>query len=359
MSLSLITGKSKRTVKSVAGPIGLAFLLSATVASPAHATREPRPIQIDHRVRTAIYQPDQVYKYTGHYHYQSSIEFAPDETILTISMGDSTAWMLNPSGYRLFLKPVEQDATTNMTVITNKRTYLFELHARETDDIDDKEMVFIMRFLYPNESAGGGGRRGSSDDGTSFSRYLDSVPDPLSDLGKFNLNYTIAGTDIIAPIRIFDDGQFTYFQFRNKNADLPAFYMADDTGAESLINFRTRGDYIVVERVAKKFTLRHGTMVACVFNEAWTPLGDLPPEYQPDVVPGKYTVGPENQPVGSISGPAPVTSGAPSQPHFNNSPSNFGGSSSASPFGTGTGSRSNQYNTNSYNSGTGLGRNRR
>ncbi len=280
----------KRMVKEGA----LALLLCTAMAAPAHAVREPRPIQIDHRVRTIIYQPDQVYKYTGHYHYETSIEFAPDEQILTISMGDSTAWMLNPSGFRLFLKPIEQDATTNMTLITNKRVYLFELHARETDDIDDPNMMFIMRFLYPNESGNSaGGRRGSSDDGTSFSRYLDSVPDPLSDLGKYNLNYTIAGTDIIAPIRIFDDGLFTYFQFRNKNADLPAFYMVNEDNSEALINFRTRGDYIVVERVAKRFTLRHGNLIACVFNEAWTPLGDLPPE-NPDLnteaAPGKYAL---------------------------------------------------------------------
>ncbi len=296
--------------------IALALLLSLACVTQAEATREPRPIQIDHRVRTVIYEPDQVYKYTGHYHYQSSIEFAPDETILTISMGDSTAWMLNPSGFRLFLKPIEQDATTNMTIITNKRTYLLELHARETDDIDDKEMVFIMRFLYPNESSGAGGARGSSDDGASFSRYLDSVPDPLSDLGKFNLNYTVSGTDIIAPIRIFDDGEFTYFQFRNKNADLPAFYMTDDTGAESLINFRTRGDYIVVERIAKKFTLRNGNLIACVFNEAWTPLGDLPPE-NPDAVAGKY---------GTIVPPAPgtVSNNPATVPGANNAPAETG-----------------------------------
>lgn len=289
----------------------IALLLTLGFTQEASATREPRPILIDHRVRTIIYQPDQVYRYTGFYHYETSIEFAPDEQILTISMGDSTAWMLNPSGFRLFLKPIEQDATTNMTLITNKRVYLFELHARETDDIDDPNLMFIMRFLYPNEAAtGGGGRRGSSDDGTSFSKYLDSVPDPLSDLGKYNLNYTISGTDLIAPIRIFDDGQFTYFQFRNKNADLPAFYMVNDDNSEALINFRTRGDYIVVERVAKRFTLRHGNLIACVFNEAWTPLGDLPPENpgsdQP--APGKYAL-PTSKPHGTPNNTQIPTSG--------------------------------------------------
>lgn len=246
----------------------LAILLTGLGADAAFATREPRPIQIDHRVRIVMYQPDAVYKYLGHYRYQSSIEFSHDEEIKTISMGDSTAWMLNPLGYRLFLKPIEQDATTNMTVITNKHTYLFELHARETDDIDDKEMMFIMRFIYPDEN-----------DQQAVTNYLDTVP--LPDLekepGKYNMKYTISGTDQIAPLKIFDDGQFTYFLFKNKNADIPAFFMVDDLGNESLINYRTRGDYIVVERVARQFTLRHGTQIVCVFNEA-----DVSPRRIPD-----------------------------------------------------------------------------
>lgn len=240
--------------------ITIAAVVSVFVGgNNAYATRDPRPIQIDHRVRTVMYQPDQVYRYTGHYRYQTAIEFGEDETIKTISMGDSTAWMLNPSGHRLFLKPLEQDATTNMTLITNKHTYLFELHARETDDIADKDMVFIMRFIYPGD-----------DGAQTVSRHLDSVPAPdlEENADKLNFNYTLSGAGDIAPIRIFDDGEFTFFEFRDKNAEVPAFYWVDDSGNESLINYRTRGDYIVVERVAKRYTLRHGPDVVCVFNEA-------------------------------------------------------------------------------------------
>ncbi len=237
------------------------FLLSLFMvfaADNAHAVRESKPIKVDHRVRTIMYQQDQVYKYVGHFRYQTSIEFGPDEVIGTISMGDSTAWMLNPSGNRLFLKPLEQDATTNMTLITNKRVYLFELHARETDDINDRDMVFILRFIYPEE------------DNLSITKYLDTVPVPdlEKDGDKYNFNYTISGTDEIAPVRIFDDGEFTYFEFKDKNAEVPAFFWVDANGEESLINYRTRGDYIVVERVASKYTLRHGRDIVCVFNEA-------------------------------------------------------------------------------------------
>lgn len=243
--------------------IGFSLLFFLAFSSPALAEREARPAQLDHRVRTVMYQPDEVYKFTGHYGFQSAIEFATDETIQTISMGDSTAWMLQPAGNRLFLKPVDQGATTNMTLITDKRTYLIELHAREAQAIDDEDMVFIMRFLYPG-----------GDSGTVVKHYLDSVPIPNLDTEpeKYNFRYSISGTDVIAPIRIFDDGEFTYFEFKDKNADVPAFFMVDAKGEESLINFRTRGNYIVVERVAPRFTLRHGSNIVCVFNDAWTPL---------------------------------------------------------------------------------------
>lgn len=231
------------------------------LSGEAFATREARPIKIDHRVRTVLYQPDEVFTFTGHYRYQASIEFGKDEVIQTISMGDTSGWMMNPSGNRLFLKPIEQDATTNMTLITNKHTYLFELHARDTDDINDPEMTFVMRFIYQDEATG---------DNSNQIALLDDVPalDLAEHPEKYNFKYTIAGPETTAPIRIFDDGEFTYFQFRDKNTEVPAFFWVDDKGNESLINYRTRGDYIVVERVASRFTLRHGSDVICVFNEA-------------------------------------------------------------------------------------------
>jgi len=107
----------------------------------------------------------------------------------------------------------------------------------------------------------------------TVSQYMDSVPsfEPGSDVSRYNFSYTIAGSEDVAPIRIFDDGEFTYFEFRDKNAEVPAFYNVDAKGNEALINYRTRGDYIVVERVARRFTLRHGIDIVCVFNEAWNP----------------------------------------------------------------------------------------
>lgn len=234
----------------------IAGVVSVLAPLGAHALQEPRPIATDSRIRTVRYSPNEVYQFIGHYGYQSAIELEADEKIQTVSIGDSVAWMVNPSGNRLFLKPIDQNAMTNMTVITDKRSYLFELHASETKDIRDKEMVFVMRFIYPQ----------SDSEAMDFTQF-EAMPDIEKEPEKFNFSYTIRGSTVIEPIRIFDDGEFTFFEFRDKNAEVPAFFRVDSAGNEEMINFRKRGNYIVVERVASRFTLRRGADIMCVYNE--------------------------------------------------------------------------------------------
>lgn len=242
----------------------LILLLLVMAAMPAHAVQESRKYSSDNRIRTYVYNPDEVYVFRGHYRYQSSIEFAQDEVIANISIGDSVGWQIVPSGSRIFLKPVDQDATTNMSVITNKRIYHFELYADEAEDIRDSELVFSVRFTYPQEQS-------ASEAGFmqyQASGYGDDIPNLSNDPQRFNFNYTTTGSERISPLRIFDDGEFTYVQFRGVNADIPAVFMVHPSGKESLVNFRTQGDYIVIERVASQYTLRLGDETACIYNES-------------------------------------------------------------------------------------------
>lgn len=242
-----------------------AFVLTAVVgmALAPHAAKaniEPIPLASDPRVKTIVYAPDQVFKYTGYLRYQTTIEFGADEMVQTILMGDNTGWKMTPAGNKLYIKPSDLDITTNMTLVTSKRTYLFELHADEVKNIDDKRLTFILRFVYPDEG----------DAGVVGISSTEGVPDlENEDLSKFNFRYSISGAEDISPIRIFDDGEFTFFEFRGINADIPAFFRVLSDGSEELINFRTRGNYIVVERVSGRYTLRLGKDVVCVFNEAW------------------------------------------------------------------------------------------
>jgi len=88
----------------------------------------------------------------------------------------------------------------------------------------------------------------------------------LRDLSAFNFKYQYTGEPSIAPVKVFDNGEFTYFQFAKKNAEYPAIFSVDASGFESLVNFRATGDYIVVEKVSPQFTLRNGTDIVCVYN---------------------------------------------------------------------------------------------
>ena len=227
------------------------------LAVKSHASSLPRPIGNESRIKIINYMPNTVFKFTGHYFYQSIIEFALDEEIKTISMGSPSPWQIVPASNRIFLKPVGDEATTNMTVITNKRMYFFEMHAENADDIADKKLNFIVKFVYPGENNYQAIVKYDTNDG----------PDETK-MENINYEYSISGEGKnIEPLQVFDDGEFTYFKFKDINSELPAIFLVGKDGSESLVNYRISKKYLVVERVGKKFTLRNGPEIICVYNE--------------------------------------------------------------------------------------------
>ena len=234
----------------------IAFIVFAT---DSYASGAPRPIGGENRIKIENYTPNTVYKFLGHYEYQSIIEFGLDEEIQTISMGTPTPWQIVPAVNRIFLKPVEDNASTNMTVITNKRMYFFEMHAEEATGVQDDNLNFVVKFIYPEQYNLG--------TGTITQVQSQTGPD-LSKPELYNFEYSISGkASDIEPLQVFDDGEFTYFKFRDINAELPAIFLVDRQGNEGLVNYRQQAGYIIVERVASRFTLRHGADTICVFNE--------------------------------------------------------------------------------------------
>ena len=244
----------------------LALFTIFLCAANAFAVRESRPTPTDSRIRVMVYNPNDVFKFTGYYGYQASIEFARTEEVVSISMGDTTSWQIVPSANRIFIKPMEDDATTNMTLITNKRTYYFELYAEETKDIRDPELVFNVKFLYPDD-----------EDQDNIKTYASASPISVPNIENpehYNFNYYISGSEDIAPLKIFDDGEFTYLQFRDKNKEIPSIMAVDEDLRESMVNFRldpSNPNLVIIEQVFNKMTLRLGNMITCVYNDAFRP----------------------------------------------------------------------------------------
>ena len=85
----------------------------------------------------------------------------------------------------------------------------------------------------------------------------------------WNFDYIFAGDPALVPKRVFDNGQFTYFEFAD-STETPAIFLVNEDRSESLVNFHVQGRYVVVQRRGRQFSLRNGDSLACIFNERWT-----------------------------------------------------------------------------------------
>ncbi len=254
------------------------LLLPLLIAPPAFAERQPAPGPADARVRTVVYNPRDVVHIVGHYGYQTLIRFADYEQIENISIGDSLAWQVVPNerGNLLFIKPIEQNAQTNLTVVTGapsaadpsgvrQRVYVFSLAANKAASHNSKELTWTVRFHYPEDDAELLHLRQQRQQQSARAIVGDSTG---IDPSAWNFNYSFAGSIGQVPVKIFDNGTFTYFEF-DAVTDTPAIFLVDSERNESLVNGVRQGKYIVVHRVARQFTLRNGNIVTCIFNNAF------------------------------------------------------------------------------------------
>ena len=242
------------------------FMLSLSHNIAQSSVIYPQKYGSEGRFKSWLYHPNGIYYFTGHYMNPTYIEFAPKEKINTIYSPKPDAWQIVPVNNRLFLKPIDDDADTTLTVMTNLRTYFFELHAQTPTGPFDPAITFYIKFRYPSGTDAKAKDSSANGDGSIIQYVVNKGPD-LSKAENFNFNYTVSGDYIITPIKIFDDGEFTYFEFRDKNGVMPAILSVDNSGYESIVNFRIVNQYLAVEGVNAVYTLRYGADTVCVFNE--------------------------------------------------------------------------------------------
>lgn len=129
----------------------IVFLFSLSFCADHALADYEESLTTDSRIKTYIYNKNDIYLLVLHFGFQSQIEFAKGEEVQTISFGDSYAWKVTPLGNRLFIKPLERNIRTNMTIITNKRVYQFDLVSKEPIDGEEKDLVYVVRFFYPKK----------------------------------------------------------------------------------------------------------------------------------------------------------------------------------------------------------------
>lgn len=234
-------------------PLARLSFIAAVLCCTAGATAA------DHRILTLEYSDNAVVRLAGCPNFQTMVQFGSGEQVENIGLGDADQWQVVPNKRAdlLFVKPLTTGAFSNMTVVTDRHIYSFELNTVRANACRRGDVVYNLRFHYQEPPP---------------SKAAAPVPqDPESLLPlpeKRNTAYTYSGDKDLVPMRAFDDGKSTYLRWA-EGIPVPAIYAISADGTGALVNYATRGDYVVVEQIAKAFTLRRGELAATLFNDAF------------------------------------------------------------------------------------------
>ncbi len=205
----------------------------ALVATPAVSAVTPKPGGGDPRIQTIEYDPHQVVTLRVPLGYALTLEFAADERIENVVVGNSAVWQVipNKAADHLFVKPMQSGLDTNMTVITSGRIYYFDMKPLPSAD---PNAAFAVRFIYPTSP---------------------SLPPAVAKVEASS--YRLTGSRALKPMTMSDDGRSTSMIWPAKTA-IPAVFVIDAQGREALVNGEMRDGRYVVDQIADQFIFRIG-----------------------------------------------------------------------------------------------------
>lgn len=247
-------------------------LCVALAATASHAEVGTVPSANDARIQTARYTGDNIIRIAAAEGVVTTIELSKSEEIKDFAMGDRDAWHAAINGNLFVLKPKDVKADTNLTLFTNRRSYLFELR---TTSRTARNVAYWVRLQYPEGDA-------TTPEGVALARQeadrkqmkVDLVASSLE--GNLNYDYWIVGPRELQPLSMHDNGRQTYMLFSAANA-LPAAFIIEPDGTESLVDYHVEDDTMVLHRVVARVILRRGALVAGITNRSPTlPLQSSP-----------------------------------------------------------------------------------
>jgi type IV secretion system protein VirB9 len=246
--------------------VGIAGLLGLLAAVVARAETLPAAGQVDQRLRTAVYSADQVYRLYGFVGYHIDLEFETDETFEALSGGDLEGLTYSAHGNVLTLKPKVASTEMNLAVTTNKRRYYFDysVSTRRPDPLTGPVM-YAVRFSYPPAHPTGDGLTDEQRIERDLARARQNRP--------HNTDYWFCGNRAVKPTAASDDGVQTRLTFAARS-ELPALFVMNDDGTESLLNFSIDQGDVLIHRVAPKFIVRRGRLTGCIVNQGFVGSGD-------------------------------------------------------------------------------------
>jgi type IV secretion system protein VirB9 len=247
------------------GSIGVALLISC-LSLELRAETLPPIGSTDPRIRTVLYSADEVYRLYGYVGFHVDLEFEADETFENLSGGDLEGLTYSAHGNVLTLKPKVAYTEMNLAVTTSKRRYYFQYSASSRRPANSMDPVmYAVRFSYPKLAVSG--------DGLTDEERLERELKKSREERPRNTDYWFCGDKSVKPIAAFDDGVQTRLAFAAR-AELPALFVRNDDGTESLLNFSIDQGDVLIHRVAGKFIVRRGRLTGCIVNQGFKGGGD-------------------------------------------------------------------------------------
>lgn len=216
----------------------------------------------DARIRTAMYDANQVYRIQGYVGYEIDLQFEQGESFVGIGAGDIDALSFVSQDNHLFIKPKASHINTNLTVLTTRRPYQFAYTASPLRaDASEPEVIFAIHFSYSpnNEDVVADG--------------INRMFQQSSSERTRNVDYWYCGNATIQPTAASDDGIRTRLRFAAK-AEQPAIFVQNEDGSESLLNFSMDSGDVVIHRVVRQLILRRGRLTGKILNKGFTGSGE-------------------------------------------------------------------------------------
>jgi len=241
--------------------LGLALSMIATFCA---AETVPTRGSVDSRIRTTTYNADEVYKLQGFVGYAIELIFEDGETFSGTGGGDLGGVTVDAHGNSVLLKPKAAIVATNLVVFTDRRAYRFDYSvAFRRPDGRAEDVIYAVRFVYPPKKDANGETTDAK-----INRELASA----DSVRPRNVDYWYCGRKSIMPSAASDDGVHTRLTF-GRRAEIPAIFVRNDDGSESLLNFSMDAGDVVIHRVAPKFILRRGRLTGCIVNKGFLGAG--------------------------------------------------------------------------------------
>ncbi len=172
--------------------------------------------------------------------------FAAGDTVLIIGETESGAG--GARQVHILVKPTRAELITNLVINTDRRTYHMELRSTPST------YMASVSWQYPQDQLIALRRQNQEAEAAQ----------PVStgiDLSRVNFDYRIEGRASWRPIRVFDDGRQVFIEFPGgvSQGEMPPLFIRGAEGATSeLVNYRVRGNYMIVDRLFAAAELRFG-----------------------------------------------------------------------------------------------------